>query len=121
MKCAPKAAASSITAIAGLIVGRHASSVSSSAVSAAIITPKPMTKRAPRVELVSGNASNARHSGQFGNAAIHRPASSARVSGFQPRTGRMSERPGELLRIVIARLSCSEGASAPAGAEALIT
>ena len=72
----------SSTAIIGLIVRRHANGASSATRSAAIITPKPTTNTPPRSDAVSGSASSARQSGQFGSAAIQRPARAARVSGF---------------------------------------
>src|SRR5258705_110966 len=77
-------AASSINAMTGLIVTRHANGASSAVSNAAIITPKPTTKTLPRSEAVSGSASSARHSGQLGSAAIQVLASTASVSGFQP-------------------------------------
>ena len=90
MKCAPSAADSTNTAMAGLMVWRHASSDNSAVVSAAIISPKLTMNSAPRGVCISGKASKARHSGQLQTLAIHRAARRASVvalSGLREAAG----------------------------------
>src|SRR3954470_14920751 len=80
-----------MSTITGLTVRGHAAKGTKPAMRAVTMRPKPAMNRAPRADAISGKRVKASQSGQLPKEPIQRPASTARVSGFQLRRDRSDE------------------------------